>query len=108
EPEPIADVRALLGDTRGPPADGDRDVDDAQAGPGRAQQQLRIVELVLGEGDLGQPRGPDRAIAVGDVADLCATEQVDEAGVEGDPGVAGTRIAAAFGFAHPSRADDEV
>ena len=66
------------------------------------------MELVLGERDLGQARGPDRPVAVGDVADLGPAEQVDQPRVDRDPGVAGARVAVALGLAHPPRADDEV
>src|SRR4029079_15591727 len=104
EPEPVSQVGPLLRGPSRPFPDRDRHVDDAQSGTGRPKEKLRVVELVLGECDLGESRRTDRAIAVGDVADLRPAEQVDEPGVDRDPCASRPRVAAALGLAHPARA----
>ncbi len=64
------------------------------------------MELVLREADLDEAARPDRPVAVRDVRDLGAAEEVDEARVDGDPRVARRRLLLVL--PHPSRPDHEV
>ena len=106
KPEPVAQVGPLLRHASRPPPDRHRHVEHTQAGTRGTEQELRVVELVLREADLDEAARPDRPVAVGDVRDVRAAEEVDEARVDGDARIARRRLLLVL--PHPTRPDDEV